>query len=109
MPAADVKENAKELVIKVELPGVEEENIYVTIAEDSVVIKGEKKEEKEDMGKNCDYMESSYGSLNRRIPLAVEVESENVSASFRNGMLNIKIPKKQNVQNKGIKVPIKIA
>jgi HSP20 family protein len=60
-PSIDVKENEKEFIIKAELPGVEEKDIDVTVTNDSVTIKGEKKEEKEDKDKNYYYMERSYG------------------------------------------------
>ena len=62
-PSIDVKENEKEFIIKAELPGVEEKDIEVTVTNDSVTIKGEKKEEKEDKDKNYYYMERSYGSF----------------------------------------------
>jgi HSP20 family protein len=69
----------------------------------------EKRKRSEDKGKNYYYMERSYGSFNRVIPSNVEVKSENAAASFHNGVLNIRIPKKQNVQTKATKVPIKAA
>ena len=106
-PSVDVKENEKEFVIKAELPGVEEKDIDVTVTNDSVIIKGEKKEEKEDKDKNYYYMERSYGSFSRVIPLEAEIEADKAEASFKNGILNIKIPKNQTAKAKGTKVPIK--
>ena len=69
-PSIDVKESDKDFTIRAELPGVDEKDIEVTVTNDAVTIKGEKKEEKEDKGKNYYYMERSYGSFNRVIPLA---------------------------------------
>ena len=106
-PSIDVKENDKEFIIKAELPGVEEKDIDVTVTNDSVTIKGEKKEEKEDKDKNYYYMERSYGSFSRVIPLEAEIESNKAEASFKNGILDIKIPKNQSAKAKGTKVPIK--
>ncbi len=106
-PSIDVKENEKEFIIKAELPGVEEKDIEVTVTNDSLTIKGEKKEEKEDKDKNYYYMERSYGSFSRVIPLEAAIESGKAEASFKNGILNIKIPKNQNAKEKGTKVPIK--
>lgn len=106
-PSVDVKENEKEFIIKAELPGVDEKEIEVTVTGDAVTIKGEKKEEKEDKGKNYYYLERSYGSFNRVIPLAVETESDKAEASFKNGVLNITIPKSPAAKVKGTKVPIK--
>jgi HSP20 family protein len=106
-PSVDVKESEKEFIIKAELPGMEEKDVEVTVSNDSVTIRGEKKEEKEDKDKNYYYMERSYGSFHRVIPLAAEVESDKAQARFKNGVIDIKIPKSQNAQTKGVKIPIK--
>lgn len=106
-PTVDVEENEKEFIIKAELPGVDEKEIEVTVTDDVVTIRGEKKEEKEDKGKNYYYMERSYGSFNRVIPLSTETESDKAAATFKNGVLNITIPKSQTAKAKGTKVPIK--
>ncbi|KQC06032.1 MAG: molecular chaperone [Smithella sp. SDB] len=106
-PSVDVKENDKEYIIKAELPGVEEKDIDVTVTNDSVIIKGEKKEEKKDKDKNYYYMERSYGSFCRVIPLDAEIESGKAQANFKNGILNVKISKNQKAKEKGTKVPIK--
>ncbi len=106
-PSIDVKESDKEFVIRAELPGVEEKDIDVTVTNNAVTIKGEKKEEKEDKGKNYYYLERSYGSFNRVIPLGTETDAGKAEASFKNGVLNITIPKSALVKGKGTKVPIK--
>jgi HSP20 family protein len=108
-PSVDVKEDEKEFIIKAELPGVDEKEIEVMVADDTVTIKGEKREEKEDKGKNYYYMERSYGSFNRVIPLASETDVEKAVANFKNGILNITIPKSQTAKVKGTKIPIKSA
>ena len=107
-PSIDVKENEKEFIIKAEIPGVAKEDIEATVSNDSVTIKGEKKEEKEDKNKNYYYMERSYGSFHRMIPLATEVESSKAEGRFKNGVIDIKLPKSQNAQTKRVKIPIKI-
>lgn len=106
-PSVDVKENEKEFIIKAELPGVEEKDIDVTVTNDSITIKGEKKEEKEDKDKNYYYMERSYGSFCRVIPLEAEIEADKAEARFKNGILDIKIPKNQSAREKGTRVAIK--
>ena len=106
-PSIDVKENDKEFIIKAELPGVEEKDIDVTVTNDAVTIKGEKKEEKEDKDKNYYYMERAYGSFCRVIPLEAEIDSGKAEARFKNGILDIKIPKNQSAKAKGTKVSIK--
>jgi len=107
IPSIDVKESDKEFTVRAELPGVEEKDIEVTVTNDAVMIKGEKKEEKEDKGKNYYYMERSYGSFNRVIPLTSETDANKAEASFKNGVLNITVPKSQMAKAKGTKVPIK--
>ena len=109
MPSVDVKENEKEFIIKAELPGVDEKDIEVTVTNDAVTIKGEKKEEKEDKDKSYYYMERSYGSFSRVIPLEAEIESNKAEARFKNGILDIKIPKNQTTKERGTKVPINTA
>ncbi|HDQ04563.1 MAG TPA: Hsp20/alpha crystallin family protein [Deltaproteobacteria bacterium] len=106
-PSVDVKENEKEFIVKAELPGLEEKDVEVTLANDALTIKGEKKEEKEDKDKNYYYMERTYGSFHRVIPLTAEVESEKAQARFKNGVMEIKIPKNQTAQAKGTKITIK--
>ncbi len=106
-PSVDVKESEGEFTIRAELPGVEEKDIEVTVTGDSVTIKGEKNEEKEDKGESYYYMERSYGSFNRVIPLSAETDADKAQASFKNGVLNITIPKSQAAKEKGTKVPIK--
>jgi HSP20 family protein len=108
-PSVDVQESDKDFTIRAELPGVDEKDVEVTVTNDAVTIKGEKKEEKEDKGKNYYSMERSYGSFNRVIPLAVETDANKAEASFKNGVLNITIPKSQSAKAKGTKVPIKAA
>lgn len=107
IPSVDVKESDKEFTIRAELPGVEEKDIEVTVANDAITIKGEKREEKEDKSKNYYYMERSYGSFNRVIPLSSETDANKAEASFKNGVLNITVPKNQTAKAKGTKVPIK--
>ena len=106
VPSVDIKEGDKDFTIYAELPGVDEKDVEVTVAGDSVTIKGEKKEEKEDKGKNYYYMERSYGSFHRTIPLAAEADAGKATASFKNGVLSVTIPKTQSAKAKGTKIPI---
>ncbi|MBN1381851.1 MAG: Hsp20/alpha crystallin family protein [Deltaproteobacteria bacterium] len=105
-PSVDIKENDKEVLIKAELPGMDEKDIDVNLFEDRLTIKGEKKEEKEDKGSDYYHMESSYGSFNRIIPLPEKVDTKKVEANFKNGVLSIKLPKTEEAKAKGKKIPI---
>jgi len=106
-PSIDVKEGDKEIVVKAELPGLEEKDIEILLADDALTIKGEKKEEKEDQGKNYYHMERTYGSFHRVIPLPVEVDTKKVEATFKNGVLNVVLPKTEKAKAAGKKISIK--
>lgn len=105
-PRVDVVENDKEVKISAELPGMEEKDINVSLARDALTISGEKREEKEDRGKNFYRMERSYGSFQRTIPLPCEVDSDRASATFKKGVLTITLPKTAEAQCRK-KIPIK--
>ncbi len=92
-PDIDVVENDREIKIKAELPGMDEKDIEVSVNEDTLTIRGEKKEEQEDKGKDYYRMERSYGSFTRTIPLPIEVETDKVEAKFKKGVLTVVLPK----------------
>ena len=106
-PSIDLKEDDKEVSIKAELPGIDEKDIEVLLSDDALTIKGEKKEEKEERGKDYYHMERTYGSFNRVVPLPLGVDTTNVEAHFKNGVLSIKLPKTEEAKAKGKKIPIK--
>ena len=95
VPKIDVKETETEVRIKADLPGLTQDQISVNLIEDALVIKGERSEEREEKDeKNVRrYIERSYGSFQRVIPLAAEVEHDKVDASFKNGVLSVILPK----------------
>jgi len=107
-PSVDVTENDKEIKISAELPGMDEKDIDVSLQNDMLTIKGEKKEEKEDKGKDYYKMERSYGSFSRTIPLPVEVETDKVVASFKQGVLSITLPKTAKVVAETKKIAVKV-
>lgn len=92
-PQVDIVDNEKEIKISVELPGLDEKDIEVTLSHDMLTISGEKQQEKEDKGKNYYRMERSYGSFKRSIPIPCEVETEAIDATFKNGVLSVVLPK----------------
>jgi len=107
-PKVDVTENDKEIKISAELPGMDEKDIDVSLQNDILTIKGEKKEEKEDKGKDYYRMERSYGSFIRTIPLPVEVETDKVEARFKKGVLSITLPKTAKAVAETKKVAVKV-
>ena len=93
MPRLDVTEDAKAFTVTAELPGMNEKEIDLSISGDTLTIRGEKKDEKEDKNKNYYYSERSYGSFMRSVPLPRQVATDQVSASFKKGVLTITLPK----------------
>jgi HSP20 family protein len=91
----DVSETDKEFKVTVELPGVKEEDVDVTLQDDMLTIRGEKKSETEQGGEkeNFHYVERSYGSFQRSLRLPVVVKPDEVKARFRDGVLTISLPK----------------
>jgi HSP20 family protein len=107
-PKVDVTENEKEIKISAELPGMDEKDIDVSLQNDMLTITGEKKEEKEDTGKDFYRMERSYGSFSRTIPLPVEVETDKVEAKFKKGVLSITLPKTAKAVAETKKIAVKV-
>lgn len=106
-PTIDVKETDREIEITAELPGMDENDIDVSLTNDTLVIKGEKKEEKEEKDKGYWYSERRYGSFQRVIPLPEAIDRETTEASFRKGVLSIRIPKTSEAVTAGKKIAIK--
>ena len=92
-PNINIVEGAKEFKVSAELPGMDDKDIDISLSKDALTISGEKKEEKEDKGKNYYRIESSYGSFSRTIPIPSEIETDKVKAEFKKGVLNITLPK----------------
>ncbi|MFA5072576.1 MAG: Hsp20/alpha crystallin family protein [Nitrospirota bacterium] len=107
MPRVDVSENDKAILITAELPGMSEKDIDISISEDVLVIRGEKKEDKEEKSKNYYYSERSFGSFNRSIPLPREINADKISADFKKGILTVTLPKSAKTMADVKKIPIK--
>jgi HSP20 family protein len=97
-PRVDVTETDKEVSVSAELPGLDEKDVSVELDDASVTIRGEKKEESEDRGKNWYRKEQSYGSFHRVIPLPTTVDGTKAKARFKKGKLTVKLPKREEEQ-----------
>lgn len=104
-PSVDVYENDKEVTVKAELPGIRKEDLDINITEDAVTISGEKKKEEKVEEKDFYRVERSFGSFSRTVPFPAEVWSAGAKASFKDGVLEIKVPKKAPGKKK-VKVKI---
>jgi HSP20 family protein len=105
-PAVDLYEQKDEIIVKAELPGLTKDDIEVNIADKLLTLKGEKR--KEDEVKEEDYYraERAYGSFVRSVELPAEVTLEKVKAVFKNGVLEIRLPKSEQAKQKEIRVKI---
>ncbi|MBI4526630.1 MAG: Hsp20/alpha crystallin family protein [Deltaproteobacteria bacterium] len=102
----DVYEDKDEIVAKAELPGMNKEDISVEVSDHILTIKGEKKKEEETKDDNYYYSERSYGSFVRTVELPMEVKTENAKANFKNGVLEIRLPKTEEAKRKQIAVRV---
>lgn len=97
-PSVDISEKKGEYNIRVELPGVEKEDINVKLDKDTLEISGEKRHEKETDEKGYHCVESSYGSFRRLISLPEDADGEKLDATFKNGVLTLSVPRYEKVE-----------
>jgi len=106
-PAVDVAEKDNEYEITAELPGMDESNIEVKLANGTLTIRGEKSESKEEKKKDYHLSERRYGSFQRSFSVPEGVDAEKIEASFKNGVLSLKLPKTPAAQKAEKKIAIK--
>jgi HSP20 family protein len=99
-PQIEVFERDNNLVVRADLPGVTKDDIDVEVANDAIVIRGERNSERKEEAEGYYRSERSYGSFYRRIPLPEGVSPDNATADFRNGVLEISVPAGQRVEEK---------
>jgi HSP20 family protein len=105
-PVLDLYEEKDEIVAKVELAGLEKDDIEVHVSDHLLTIKGEKKKEEETKRENFYRLERSYGSFSRTVDLPAEVQGEKARASFKNGVLEIRLPKSEEAKKKETRVKV---
>lgn len=103
-PAFDISETDKEIHVKAELPGMDPNEIEITLTGDLLTIKGEKKEEKEEKGQNFHRRERRYGSFSRSFRLPVEVKADSINAGYKDGVLTVTMPKAEEEKGRRIEV-----
>ena len=105
-PQVNIKENDKEIEVSAELPGMDQKDVDISLYNNVLTIQGEKKQKKEDKEGDYYHMECSYGSFHRDIALSSEVDESKIKADFKNGVLKITLPKKEEARRKAKKIEI---
>jgi HSP20 family protein len=104
VPAAELNDTAEAIHLKLELPGMEAKDLEVQVTKNAVYVSGERKAETKTEEKGMTRSEFRYGKFQRVIPLPAEIENNNVTAEYKDGILNLTMPKTQQEQNKVVKV-----
>ncbi|HEY1676647.1 MAG TPA: Hsp20/alpha crystallin family protein [Candidatus Sulfotelmatobacter sp.] len=105
-PAVDVYEDEHKVSLKIEVPGIDEKDLDIRVENNTLSVHGERKIEKEEKEENYRRVERQYGSFTRTFTLPQTVDTENVSANYDKGVLNITLPKKAEAKPKQIKVSV---
>ena len=105
-PAVDIQETKDSFVLKAELPGMKQEDIQITIMENTLTLKGERRRENEVRNGGYTRVERAYGTFQRALALPSVVDADKVKATYKEGVLEIELPKKEEAKPKEIKVQV---
>ncbi len=105
-PSVDIKETKDDFVLTAEVPGMSKDDIKINISENTLTIKGEKKEEKKEEDHNFHRVERRYGAFQRSFTLPNQIQGNKVKASYKDGILTIAMPKKEEVKPKEIPITV---
>ena len=103
-PSIDVSESDEEIVVKAEVPGVNPEDIDISVDDNNLVISGEKRQESEEKDRNYYRVERSYGSFRRSLPLPSGADVDSIKASSKDGILSVVIPKSSDRKSRRIEI-----
>ena len=104
MPAVDMRENEKEVVLHAEIPGMDAKDIDISLNGRVLVMQGEREQEHEEKDKNYHCIERKYGSFSRSLELPADVDGDKVKATYKDGVLTLKLPKTKEQSVKKIEV-----
>ncbi|MBF2008703.1 MAG: Hsp20/alpha crystallin family protein [Chlorogloeopsis fritschii C42_A2020_084] len=104
VPAAELQETEDAIHLKLELPGIEAKDLDVKVTENAVYVSGERKSENKTEDKGYTRTEFHYGKFQRVIPLPAKIQNTDVKAEYKDGILNLSLPKTQAEKNKVVKV-----
>ncbi len=106
VPAVDIYEDAQKIMLKLEVPGIDEKDLDVRVEDHTLTVKGERKFESEEKEENFHRIERRYGSFYRAFTLPTTVETENVKASYNAGVLKLELAKKPEAQPRQVKINV---
>ena len=105
-PAVDVYENGEKVVLKLDIPGIKEEDLDIRVENQTLSVRGERKFESEEKEENFHRIERRYGSFFRSFSLPTTVDSESIRANYKNGVLTVELPKRAESKPKQVKVNV---
>jgi HSP20 family protein len=105
-PAADVSDTENEVVVKLEVPGVDKDQVTISVTDDVLTVRGEVRKESEEKRKNLYRQEIRYGAFERMLRLPAEVDGSRATAELRNGMLRITLPKSRQPKAHQIRIAV---
>ena len=105
-PLVDITEDEKEYLIQAELPDIKKEDVRLTVENGVLAISGERKFEKEDKGRKYHRIERAYGSFVRSFSLSEDADGSNVTANFKDGVLQVHLPKSVKAKQKAVEIKI---
>jgi len=105
-PPVDIYENENDIVLKAELPGIDPKDVEVRVEDNTLYLKGERKFEKEVKDESYHRIERSYGSFARSFSLPNSINAEKVKAEFKDGLLTLTLPKREEAKPKTIKIDV---
>lgn len=104
VPAVDIYDDGEKVVVKLEIPGVKEEDVDIRVENQTLSVRGERKFEAEEKQENFKRVERHYGSFYRAFTLPISVDTENIGASYDAGVLKLELKKKASAQPRQIKI-----
>ena len=104
LPPVDIHEETDRIVVQAEVPGVHSEDIDVSVEDNTITLRGEKKQEKVVDGENACRLERFYGTFSRSFVLPTKINPEQIKATFKDGVLEVIVPKAEEVKPKRIKI-----
>ena len=105
-PVVDISENKEGFVVTAELPGLTQDDVHVSLTDNTLTVKGVKKQEKKVEEANYHRLERSYGSFQRTFAISADVEADKIKASFKNGVLTVELPKSEKAKPKEIDIKV---